>query len=73
MPATVESPSVREQKPAPALPAPAADQAPALPNSTAPAPAAYWGDRFALRLWLAGASVLAVLHVVDWLGHLLRP
>lgn len=68
MPATVELPQVREPKPAPVLTAPAPELAPAVP-----APAIFWGDRFALRLWLAGASILAVLHFVEWLYFLLRP
>ena len=68
MPAAVESPQVHEPKPAPALAAPASDKAP-----TASEPAIYWGDRFAVRLWFAGASVLALLHVIDWLYYLLRP
>ncbi len=46
--------------------------APAPPAAPAPAPAVYWGDRLAVRLWFAGAGILALLHVIEWLYQALR-
>ena len=71
MSTTVTSAKVREPKPA--APAEVPASAPAPTGPAVPEPAAFWGDRFAVRLWFAGASILAVLHLVDWLYHALRP
>jgi len=73
MSVAVPSAKVREPKLAPAA-APAPEQARGAPPASAAAgPAVYWGDRFAVRLWFAGAGTLAVLHLVEWLYRALRP
>ena len=72
MSATVQSPPVREPKPAPAEVSSAA-AAPASFGPAVPEPAVFWGDRFAARLWITGAGILALLHIVEWVYRAVRP
>jgi hypothetical protein len=56
----------RREQPAPAAPAPAAAP-PGLPQT-----GVYWGDKLGLEIWLSGAAVLVVLHVLSFIPYLFR-
>ncbi len=72
MSAAVECAEVREEKLAPGVTPPVSEQAPAEAALAGPEPGVFWGDRLAVRLWFAGAIILALLHFVEWVYRALR-